>query len=61
MSIVVKDVEELRAIIEAKKANLGKVRDELRELVSDLESLVEDASEAFELLDQATDTLSRQV
>ena len=45
--------------IDRHKAAIGKHRDELREIIEEISSIGDDADEATELLDQATDALSR--
>lgn len=56
-----RSVSALIRAIDRKKIALGKLRDDLRKMESDLSGLGEDASEALENLTNATDALSRLV
>ena len=55
------EIEKFIFQIEEIKTKIGKDRDKLDELISKAESLLEDCIEAYDLLDQARDALSRLV
>jgi len=54
-------IKSLTRQIERKKVALAKLRDELREIESEMSSLGDDAQEAIDSLEYATDALSRLV
>lgn len=54
-------IKSLTRQIERKKAALAKLRDEIRDIESEAETLGQDAQEAIDALQDATDAMSRLV
>jgi predicted nucleic acid-binding Zn-ribbon protein len=57
----IKTITALTKQLEKKKVALAKLRDELREIESEICSLAEDAEDAIDSLSEAIDALSRLV